>query len=204
MTLKQKKGTLGREEMCQLARDIRDLSFVHTLRLMLDALHFHGHEECVALAQICLSSSRTERILGNANTKRLRTIIAKRTPKQESAVPTVTVTPDEEFSARTPFNIFSNVDTPLDEALEALLCADEIFSIHARELDNPLTLILSTQVGLCIFQKETFLDEQSTKCMAFELAQLQHQFQKVGSKESALYVSNQMNQSYGLCWVGVV
>ncbi|KAG9402721.1 hypothetical protein AC1031_007331 [Aphanomyces cochlioides] len=174
MTLKQKKRTLDREEMCQLARDIRDLSFVHTLRLMLDVLHFRGHEECAALVQTCLSSSRTEKILGNANTKRLRTIIAKRTPKQESAVP-VAVTPDDEFSARTPFNIFSNVDMPLDEALETLLCADEIFSIHARELDNPLTLIVGTQVGLCIFQNEKFLDEQSTKCMAFQLAQLQHQ-----------------------------
>ncbi|ETV83899.1 hypothetical protein, variant 1 [Aphanomyces astaci] len=167
-------------EKTQRAEIIRDLFYVHTLRLMLLVLDEHGTDACVAFVHTCVTRSKVERVLGPAYIFRLRHLVHQ----QEEDEPIV-VTPETKFNTNIinqsgPWPILSSVDFPLSDDVAALaLRQGDCINVFLRELDPPLSLIVGLQTGICVVEKSIFLDDAQTKEFAYQIAQIQHQFAKI-------------------------
>ncbi|ETV99574.1 hypothetical protein, variant 2 [Aphanomyces invadans] len=176
LDLKRIQSSATLDEKLQRAQIIRDLFFVHTLRLTQQVLDEHGVQGCKTFVRTCVTKSKVERLLGEKYIVQLRNLI--RLSQDEEDLPVV-VTPEKIPTRNSrPCPVLISVDLPISVDVNELLKPGEFNQIH-RELEPPLSLIIGMQVGLCVVEKAIFLDDNHTKQFAFQVAQIQHQFAKI-------------------------
>ncbi|KAF0694729.1 Aste57867_14405 [Aphanomyces stellatus] len=179
LDLKRAKATMSKEELRHHTKNFQDLLFVHTLRLILYGLQEYGFEGCMALIHTCTSNPKYGKLLDAATMKRIRGLLEFF--RDQEQLPVV-VTPEKrtESSPNEIYVVLVSIDVPANDAVMALISAREDIECIPRELEYPLSFVVSIGVGICIATKDNLLEEITTMQLAFHLAQIQHQFKKVG------------------------